>query len=48
MMLWYKRKQEKPWIKKIYCLLFKSEEPLERVGLAEKLKTIQFGEKDNV
>jgi len=28
--------------------LFKSEEPLERVGLAEKLKTIQFGEKDNV
>jgi hypothetical protein len=33
---------------KIYCLLFKSEEPLERVALEEKLKAMKFGEKDRV
>jgi hypothetical protein len=31
-----------------YYLFFKSEEPLERIGLVDKLKTIKFGEKDKV
>jgi hypothetical protein len=29
-------------------MLFKSEEPLERVVLGEKLKLMKFGEKDKV
>jgi len=33
---------------KIYYLLLKSEEPLQRIALGERLKLMKFGEKDKV
>jgi hypothetical protein len=45
------RKKRKTLKKKkeiFFCLLFQSEEPLEQIVLAEKLKTITYGDKNQV